>query len=894
MAKTYTIIPSSINAGRRDSLADYWTNFMQGDNGGLVVGHTKYGYTSEQYRAVNFMFSSSDLAQFSGKTITSIILRIKVSSGTLGSTNYPYKVRYKYNNVPTTPASSDAWASGDATGSAYSDTDLAVWSNGQSSGTTTISANTTHDFDVGTTLPSYGYVIAGTRSSNAYMILAEASLIVTTNETQKTLYYNANGGANAPATQTGYSNPNTSYTFTVSNTIPTRTGYAFTKWNTSADGSGTDKVGGQTIAVSSSTTLYAQWSALKSTLNTISTGTIGSTVSVSWTAKGSFQHKLKFSLGSATTSEVTISAGTNSYTFTIPSSWLNQLPTTTSGSATATLTTVVDGTSIGTDSKTFTVRIDDPANPTIVPQIGTVTATKVNSNPTVESWAIYLQSFSQVKVTANTLSAGSGATLTSIRFTGANMDVTSSVSGTSANATSNIISVSGSQTYTVTLTDSRGRTASKTVTISVTAYAPPTVTFFNGWRCNADGTANAVTGESLSAQVRFTYTSVGTNTVTNTLSYKKTTEQYYTTAFTDIASNDFKVFCIDAADMASTYNIQFTISDSLLNTTTVYTTISSVVGIAFGLTNDRARFGGAVRQAGLEVDWDTQFDGVVDVVNRRGYASLSSAGWYRICTYDGTSSANALGGHGCVVRFNIQKNTAAENHSITLRMASSSNIIWCDESSHSGTQLIDKIRYNANGNYGYVDIHYTGTAARGVGVDFVVYESNNRATYLPNWVANNFTAVADAPSGETIVATHTFVSDGFVPNQSIFTSLGDLATTGTVLNGGNPSAVSVPTATWTTIATLTLTKGIWLVYATARFASNATGYRRHIIADSDTGTSANAIQSDDTRVAVDGAYTFTRTLNHYTTNGATFYLRAYQNSGSSLSTTGRLYATKII
>lgn len=608
MARTYTITPS-INAGRRDSLADYWTNMMQGDNGGLVVGYSKYGYTSNQYRAVNFLLSDSDKAQFNGKTITSIVLRIKVSSGTIGSVNYAYRVRYKYNNVATTTSSSDAWSSGNAEGTAYSDTDIAVWSNGQSSGTTTIPTNTVHDFDLGTTLPANGYVIAGTRSMTAYMILAEASIIVTTNETQKTLSYNANGGTNPPATQTGWSNPNASYTFTVSSSQPTRTGFAFVNWNTASDGSGTSKTGGQTIAVSSSTTLYAQWNALKSTLNTISTGTIGSTVTVSWTAKGSFQHKLKFTLGSSTTSEVTISAGTNSYTFSIPSSWLNQLPTTTSGTATATLTTLVDGSSIGTDSKSFTVQVAS----SVVPSIGTVTATKVNTNPTVSAWDIYLQSYSQVKITANSLTAGTGASLASIRFTGQNMDTTLSVSGTSANATSNTITASGSQTYTVKLTDSRGRTATKTVTISVTAYQPPTVTSFQGWRCDADGTVNPITGESLKAQVVYTFTQVGTNAITNSLTYKKTTESSWSTAGTNVASNSTTLFAVDSADVASTYNVQFYIVDSLGASSTLNITISSVVGIAFGLKNDRARFGGAVRQAGLEVDWDSQFDGDVEV-----------------------------------------------------------------------------------------------------------------------------------------------------------------------------------------------------------------------------------------------------------------------------------------
>lgn len=821
MAHTYNITPASINGGRRNSISTYWTNFQEGNGGGYVVGHSSAGYSSTYYRVVNFLFNSADLAQFSGKTITSIVLRIKVSSGTLGSTSYPYRVRYKYNDVASTSASSDAWASGTADGSAYDDTDLDTWSNGQGSGTTTIAANTTHDFDLGTTLPSYGYVIAGVSGSNAYLVLAEATLIVTTTETQRKLVYNANGGTGAPSTQTAWENPGTSHTFTVSNTTPTRTGFEFVSWNTSADGSGTSKTGGQTISVSSSTTLYAQWNALKSTLNTISAGTIGSNLSVSWTAKGSFQHKISFTLGSSTTSPATVSAGTNSYTFSIPSSWLNQLPTTTSGTATATLQTLVDGVVIGTDSKTFTVNVAS----SVIPSIGTVTATKVNTNPTVEGWNIYLQSFSQVKITANTLTAGTGASLVSIKFSGQNMDTTLSVSGTSANATSNTITASGSLTYTVLLTDSRGRTASKTVSISVTAYAPPTVTFFAGWRCDADGTINPITGDSLEAQAVFTYTAVGNNAITNTLSYKKTTEQYYTTAGTNVASYAVTIFASHSADMASTYDVQFYISDSLGNSSTLNITISSVVGIAFGLKNDRARFGGAVRQAGLEVDWNAQFNGDV--------------------TVDGNVKAKRVQIKGDAI------------YPLTIK----------DENDDEWLEVI------TNDGHSQMSLYDEGTERNYIG-------QGRFSTYNTSGTEVDRIAYNGSFFNSTV--------------SKLPTANGDLATTGTRLLH-EPSAFSLASATWKTIATLTLDVGVYLLVSGVRFASNATGIRRVQISRSADADNQYGIISNQALNAVDGTYTYCNVtyFANITADDTVYYLNAYQNSGSALTTNGRFYAVKI-
>ena len=225
-------------------------------------------------------------------------------------------------------------------------------------------------------------------------------------------------------------------------------------------------------------------------------------------------------------------------------------------------------------------------------------------------------------------------------------------------------------------------------------------------------------------------------------------------------------------------------------------------------------------------------------------------------------------------------------------MASSSNIIWCDESSHSGTQLIDKIRYNANGQYGYIDIHFTGTASRGIGIDFTIHESNNRSQYV--WTTNDFTAVADAPTGETVVATHTFATDGFVPNQSIINAYGDLSQTGEIITEV-PSAVSVANTTNKSVASITMSIGWWMILWVARFANNATGMRLAFLSSTADSSSRFSIQGTDASNAVDGDFTF---LHGYelvqNTSQRTLYLNAYQNSGSSMNVYARIYAFKVI
>lgn len=75
-----------------------------------------------------------------------------------------------------------------------------------------------------------------------------------------TLNYDANGGTGAPAPQTGTSNTG-SYTFTVSDTVPTKQDFDFKGWSDTRDGSAAYKAG-DTITVTTAAnpkTIYAVW-----------------------------------------------------------------------------------------------------------------------------------------------------------------------------------------------------------------------------------------------------------------------------------------------------------------------------------------------------------------------------------------------------------------------------------------------------------------------------------------------------------------------------------------------------------------------------------------------------------------------------------------------------------
>ena len=72
-----------------------------------------------------------------------------------------------------------------------------------------------------------------------------------------TVSYNANGGSGAPSSQTKYYGKS----LTLSSTVPTRTGYTFQGWGTSASDTSVDYAAGGSYTSNASITLYAIWQA---------------------------------------------------------------------------------------------------------------------------------------------------------------------------------------------------------------------------------------------------------------------------------------------------------------------------------------------------------------------------------------------------------------------------------------------------------------------------------------------------------------------------------------------------------------------------------------------------------------------------------------------------------
>ena len=195
-------------------------------------------------------------------------------------------------------------------------------------------------------------------------------------------------------------------------------------------------------------------------------------------ASDAFTHDLSFTFGGV--SQTIASGVKGSVSWTPPLSLLAQIPNATKGTGTLTCKTRSGSAVVGTKSASFTLYAPD----SVRPAISAFTASVVNSNATADGWGVAIRTLS--KLSWSVTAAGAyGSTVKSCSFT------FGGVTGSGTSGTTAALPSAGSFTPTVTVRDSRGRTATQTLAaVTVLDYAPPVIKTAAAVRCDSGGTAS--------------------------------------------------------------------------------------------------------------------------------------------------------------------------------------------------------------------------------------------------------------------------------------------------------------------------------------------------------------------------------------------------------------------
>lgn len=361
------------------------------------------------------------------------------------------------------------------------------------------------------------------------------------------------------------------------------------------------------------------------TLNTIprattpklsaTSATMGDKITVSMPrASSSFTHDLAYKYAGSSWVSITTGAGT-SYSWTVPD-LASQIPSATSGTVTLRCVTKNGSTTVGTKTVTLTAKV--PAS--VVPTISAVTLTEATAGIAAQFGA-FVQSKSKVKATI-TAAGAKGSTIKSY---------SSTLQGRTyggASWTSQALTSSGTLSVVTKVTDSRGRTASKTTTLSVVAYSPPKVSRFTVHREGADGPQED--GVLMGLAWAYTVASVGgKNTASMRVEYKRTTatawESEPLVTSTSTAAAGSQVLESPTFSTDYQYDVRLTLSD-WFGASTTYTAVlpsgrvimdirADGLGLAFGKTSERA---------GVEFGWP---------IAEQELTTQTQAGQYR--TFDG-------------------------------------------------------------------------------------------------------------------------------------------------------------------------------------------------------------------------------------------------------------------
>lgn len=307
----------------------------------------------------------------------------------------------------------------------------------------------------------------------------------------------------------------------------------------------------------------------------VSGTTIGSPITISISkAVSSFTHTLEYKFGNKS-GTIAIKTSSPSVSWTPSRELARQIPNSWYGTGTLKCLTYNGGTLIGEKTINFILYVPN----SMKPSINNFASSIYRTNPS--GCGMYVKNNSAVTWTVEAVGSY-GSTITKCVINGQNLSETKTGSATSYSMTSHTLTVAGKQTYTVTVTDSRGRTASTTGEITIIDYNPPTITSITSFRSNADGSMNG-SGQYVTHQLNASFYTLGGNNNIKIKAYsKKRSDATYSELNSVVVKDDASdrtsytytyknaSFAVDTA-----YDFKIVISDSVGQYAMFYTNVGT-------------------------------------------------------------------------------------------------------------------------------------------------------------------------------------------------------------------------------------------------------------------------------------------------------------------------------
>ena len=299
---------------------------------------------------------------------------------------------------------------------------------------------------------------------------------------------------------------------------------------------------------------------------------------------------------------------TSGSAFTIPKDWINAISGT-SATATVTVTTKSGSTTVGSKSVNFTVTVPESIKPTI----SAVSVSEAITSVTSAFGNRYVKTLSRLnaEITASGIYGSSiktySTTLNGVVYSGKSFQT-------------NALNASGNLEIKSTVTDSRGRSATLTKSITVVDYYPPTITSMTYIPCNADGTESS-NGDYIKILISGKVAAVDNqNTKELKLKYRKSSEVSYTEETITVESYVFNdaMTMISGIDPTSTYELVAELSDKL--STTAYSTSTGIPVISRLAGGKGVRLFGEAEEEGFwvgNVDYtitDEEYDELISLL----------------------------------------------------------------------------------------------------------------------------------------------------------------------------------------------------------------------------------------------------------------------------------------